>query len=145
MTTRSLRNLFALAANTLIKRKHFIIYSIIGVSGASLDLLAFILMTKFIPIHYLFVNAISTTVGITNNFILNAHFNFAVKTRLLSRFLSFFAVGLLGMAAASGILFVLVDLVKVAPGVAKFLVIVIIVLLQYNLNKRFSFGQNCNS
>jgi len=139
--THRLRNLFSLAVAEALKRKHFILYSLIGVSGASLDFVAFVLMVKYLSIHYLLVNAISTTLGITNNFILNARFNFAVKDLLLKRFLSFFAVGLLGMAVSSGMLIVLVDVLKLVPTISKLLVIIVIVLLQYNLNKRLSFGR----
>jgi putative flippase GtrA len=120
-------------------RKHFIIYSFIGVSGALFDYLAFVTMMQFLPIHYLWVNAISTTLGVTNNFFLNARFNFEVKDRLLGRFLSFYAVGLLGMLVASGLLYVLVSLFEIMPQISKIFVIIVIVLLQYNLNKRFSF------
>jgi putative flippase GtrA len=120
-------------------RKHFIIYSFIGASGALLDYLAFFMMMQFLPIHYLLINAITTTFGITNNFFLNAHFNFGVKDRLLHRFLTFYAVGLLGMLVASGLLYVLVDLFGIMPQISKLFVIIVIVLLQYNLNKHFSF------
>lgn len=120
-------------------RKHFIIYSFIGVSGALLDYIAFVMMIQFLPIHYLLINAISTTLGITNNFFLNARFNFGVKDRLLRRFLSFYFVGMLGMLVASGLLYVLVDLCGIMPQISKFFVIIVIVLLQYNLNKNFSF------
>lgn len=131
----------------LAMRRQFLIYAIIGVSGAALDYLAFVLMMQFLPLHYLVINMISTTLGITNNFFLNARFNFGVKDRLLKRFVSFFAVGLLGMAVASGILYLLIDVMNLIPEISKFLVIVVIVLLQYNLNKKFSFKrtQSLNS
>ena len=139
---RNPHNLVSLVVNEAIKRKQFIIYSIIGVSGATLDFVAFLLMVKFLPIHYLVVNAISTTLGIINNFMLNAHFNFGVKDRLFARFLSFFGVGLLGMALGSGMLWLLVEVLGVIPQISKLLIIFVIVLLQYNLNKRISFARS---
>lgn len=140
--SRNLQQLLSLAICEISKRKQFITYAIIGVSGATLDFAAFILMVKFIPVHYLLINACSTTLGITNNFILNARFNFGVKDRMIQRFLSFFAVGLLGMATGSAILYLLVDIMKVLPELSKLIVIFVIVFLQYSLNKRFSFGNS---
>ena len=139
---QALRSSFSLLIHEVIKRKQFILYSLIGVSGATLDFVAFILMVKFFSIHYLIVNTVSTTLGICNNFMLNAHFNFGVKDRLFSRFLSFFAVGLLGMAVGSALLWLLVDKMAMAPVISKLLIIVVIVLLQYNLNKRVSFARS---
>ncbi|MEI6674199.1 MAG: GtrA family protein [Verrucomicrobiota bacterium] len=126
----------------MANRKQFIIYAIIGVSGAILDYLAFIAMIRWIPLHYLAINAISTTLGVTNNFFLNAHFNFAVKDRIFKRFIAFFAVGLLGMVIASGLLYLLIDILHFIPEVSKLLIIIVIVLLQYNLNRKLSFKRS---
>lgn len=128
-----------LAINELKKRRNFVIYAIIGVSGATIDYVTFLIMMQWIPVHYLVINSISTTLGITNNFFLNAHFNFCVKDQMLRRFLSFYSVGLVGMALSSVLLYTTVDLLGVSPAIAKALIIFIIVILQYNLNKRLSF------
>lgn len=145
--SNKLPNIYQKVIHELASRRQFLIYAVIGVSGATIDYFAFVVMIQFIPWHYLVINLISTTLGITNNFFLNAHFNFGVKDRLFKRFLSFFAVGLFGMAFASGLLYLLVDLLHLIPEVSKFLVIVVIVFLQYNLNKKFSFkrSQSLNS
>jgi putative flippase GtrA len=123
------------------KRRNFIIYAIIGISGATLDYLTFVAMMKWLPLHYLLINAISTSLGITNNFFLNAHFNFGVRDLMIRRFISFYSVGLIGMAVASGLLLVMVDLMGFIPEISKLVVIFVIVVLQYNLNKRISFRQ----
>ena len=124
------------------KRRNFIIYAIIGISGATLDYLTFVAMMKWLPLHYLLNNAISTSLGITNNFFLNAHFNFGVRDLMIRRFISFYSVGLIGMAVASGLLLVMVDLMGFIPEISKLVVIFVIVVLQYNLNKRISFRQS---
>jgi putative flippase GtrA len=49
-------------------------------------------------------NPISMSVGIINNFFLNAFFNFRETDRLLSRFLSFYAVGIVGILVGNFIL-----------------------------------------
>lgn len=139
--TGNLCKLRLIITQELLRRKHFIIYSIIGASGALLDYVAFVMMIHWLPWHYLAVNSISTTLGVTNNFFLNAHFNFGVKDLLFKRFVLFFAVGLLGMGVASLLLFLLIDVMHLSPEISKVLVIVVIVFLQFNLNKRLSFSR----
>lgn len=123
----------------LLKHKQFFIYAFIGMSGALLDYLAFVVMLRFLPIHYLIINFISTTLGISNNFFLNVRFNFKVRDRMFQRFASFYAVGMLGLAVASAMLYALIDLLHIPPSISKLLSIIVIVLLQYQLNKRISF------
>ena len=129
----------------LFDRKQFFIYAFIGASGALLDYLAFLVMRQFLPIHYLVINFISTTMGIANNFFLNARFNFKIRDNMLRRFVSFYAIGMLGLVVASGMLYGLIDLLAFPPAIAKLLSIVVIVLLQYQLNKRISFKNSQSS
>lgn len=123
----------------IFDRKQFFIYALIGASGALLDYLAFLVMMQFLPIHYLVINFISTTMGIANNFFLNARFNFKIRDNMMRRFVSFYAIGMLGLVVTSGMLYGLIDLLAFPPAIAKLLSIVVIVLLQYQLNKRISF------
>lgn len=123
------------------RRKNFLIYSLIGVSGAGLDYLTFVIMVKFLPIHYLMINFISTTLGITNNFFLNAHFNFGVKDRMLKRFLSFYLIGMIGLLVASALLYLLVDIFSFDTNLSKLATIIFVVIIQFNLNKRISFSK----
>jgi|LakMenEpi03Aug12_release.lakeMendotaPanAssembly.Ray.scaffolds.fasta_scaffold1378966_1 putative flippase GtrA len=134
-------NLLQRVFHELIKHRTFIVYSIIGISGATIDYLAFIAMIKWIPLHYLIINSISTSLGVINNFLLNARFNFSVKDRLFRRFVLFYLVGLVGMAVATGMLYVMVDLMSFSPQISKLMVIFVIVVLQFNLNKRISFAR----
>jgi len=127
--------------NEITKRKSFILYSIIGVSGASLDYVVFLLLLKYVPLHYVLLNVVSTTLGIVNNFIWNARLNFGVTDQWFTRFLRFYAVGLLGIAVGSVLLYLAVDCLLLSPAISKLIVIFVIVLLQYNLNKRVSFGK----
>jgi len=136
---RSTPDILKLLINQLVLRKQFILYSLIGASGATLDYLIFVAMIHWLQLHYLVINAISTTLGVTNNFFLNSRFNFGVKDFMFRRFVSFFAIGLIGMAVASALLYLLIERLHFVPEISKFLTIVVIVLLQYNLNKHISF------
>ncbi len=71
----------------LSKRRQFITYALIGLVGVSIDLVSFGLFTESLGWHYQLANAVSTSLGILTNFIMNVRFNFKVKDRLLIRFL----------------------------------------------------------
>lgn len=137
-----IRSIINLAFHEYKKRRNFINYAVIGVSGATLDYASFLLMTQWIPLNYLLINTISTTFGITNNFYLNARFNFEVKDRLLIRFFSFYSVGLVGLLISSILLYISVDLMAISPPISKLFIIFIVVVLQYTLNKRISFQKS---
>jgi len=130
-----LNRLLALIAS----RRQFLIYALIGGSGALLDYAIFLVLLHGTSWHYLLINILSTSLGITNNFILNCWLNFKVRDRLLLRFASFYAVGLVGLAAASLLLYLQVDLAGFPAGPAKLGTLIVVVLVQYNLNRTTSF------
>ena len=82
--------------------KHLIKYCIIGCSGAGLDFLLYSLLVLLTPWHYQWINLLSTSCGILNNFFLNAWLNFKIKDHLLLRLCSFYAVGLIGIVLIGG-------------------------------------------
>jgi len=123
----------------LRKHSRFVKYSIIGVTGATLDFLLFAIFIKYFGWYYLFANAISVTAGITNNFFLNAFFNFRKKDKLLSRFVKFYSVGLFGLLLSSVLLYVAIDVLFISEIVSKILIIGVIVIVQYTLNKNVTF------
>jgi putative flippase GtrA len=83
--------------------------------------------------------AISISIGTLNNFILNTFFNFKLKDRLPVRFLKFYCIGLGAPGVSSLLLYVFIDHLNINVALAKIATITIVVLLQYNLNKTFSF------
>lgn len=119
----------------------FIFYAAIGLSGVALDYSLYAILYKIFGWNYIIASVASTSAGITNNFIWNSLLNFKTKDRLLRRFATFYAVGLLGLAVASALLYVQVESWNVSPLIAKLSTIILVLLLQYNLNKRYSFGK----
>lgn len=121
--------------------RQMIVYIIIGCTGATLDFIIFSLLIHFDILHYVVANIVSVSLAITNNFLLNAFFNFKMRDQFWKRFSSFYAIGLFGLVVTSGCLYVFVSLLHFEVHVSKFLIIFVAFLLQYNLNKRFSFKQ----
>jgi vancomycin permeability regulator SanA len=120
--------------------RSFFLYALIGVSGATIDYVGFLTFHFIFGLDLLVSNAVSVSLGITNNFLLNAFLNFRRKDGLLRRFVLFYSVGVLGLGISSFLLKVGVDWMEWNVSVVKFFSIFFVVLVQYNLNKVLAFG-----
>ena len=123
----------------LAERRRFLLYTCIGASGVTLDYLLVLGLIQTGWVHYQLANVLSTTAGILNNFLLNVRFNFRVRDRLFVRFLTFYAVGLIGLAATALLLFLFVGLLGFPAAWVKLGTLFVVLLLQYNLNRCTSF------
>lgn len=120
--------------------KHFVIYSLIGFSGVFLDLFMFYILYEKFNISHQIANVFSTSLGIGNNFLLNAFFNFKKTDNIWVRFIRFYAIGMVGLLATAAFLYVTVDRLGFDATLSKMVSVVGVVLLQYALNKKYSFG-----
>jgi putative flippase GtrA len=125
--------------NFLLQKKQFLLYCIIGASGVSLDFGIYSLLVKTRLLDYQAANAVGYASGTLLSFILNVKFNFRVTDRLALRLAGFFSVAFLGWLASAALLQLLVGHCGFDKYVSKFATLVVVVLLQYNLNRRFSF------
>lgn len=123
----------------LQKRRQFIIYSVIGICGVSVDFGIFFVLHNFFNFDAQAANLVSTPIAITNNFIWNVVFNFKTKDKLVQRYLSFFAVGMVGLVITATIIEIFVNRLQVNANIVKLGSIVIVVLVQYNLNRLITF------
>lgn len=115
-------------------------YTLIGGSGVVLDLVAFLLLHNTAGMDEQLANAISTTVGIANNFVLNARFTFERRDRLLVRFLRFYAVGLTGIVLTNLLFLAFTDGLGIDANVVKAASLPLVLALQFVLNRKWSFG-----
>lgn len=122
------------------RHRTFLLYAAIGCSGVLLDLVLFLLLYNALGVHEIAATAISTTAGITNNFLLNSFVNFRKRDDMLRRFLRFYAVGVLGIGLTAALLAVFSTGLGVDPNVVKVVSLPVVLVLQFTLNKRWSFG-----
>ncbi|MCW2683593.1 MAG: dolichyl-phosphate beta-D-mannosyltransferase [Blastococcus sp.] len=120
--------------------RNFFLYQLIGVSGVLLDLLLFLLLYNVVGLHEQIATAISTSAGITNNFLLNSFLNFRKRDGMLRRFGRFYAVGLLGIGLVAVLLLVFHSWLGVDANVVKIASMPVVAVFQFFLNKRWSFG-----
>lgn len=119
--------------------EHLIKYCLIGVTGVTLDFICFALLVKFTPLHYQLASIISVSAGIINNFIWNLLFNFKTYNHLVLRFLSFYAVGTIGIGITALLLYLFIEQFSMNTIVSKLLVIFIVTAVQFSLNKWITF------
>ena len=126
----------------LSRYRQFLIYCIIGCTGAGLDFILFWLLSLVGGMHYQIANFISISCGIVNNFFLNRRFNFKSRDRTLIRLASFYAVGMLGWGVSAGLLYVLITCNNFDKILSKVMTIFVITIMQYLLNKTISFRKS---
>lgn len=120
-------------------RSSLVRYALFGATGVLLDLCVFLLLFNVVGLHPQIANVISTTAGITNNFVLNRFFNFRKWDRVLTRFARFYLVGLAGIGLTFLLLWLFSGLLGLNPNIIKTASLPIVLLFQYSLNKKWSF------
>lgn len=125
--------------NRLLQHRQFLLYCVIGGCGTVLTCLTYAVLVKFAGLDYQVANAIGYTAGTVLSFILNYRYNFQLTDQPLRRFAIFFAVALVGLAVSAGLLHVLIGHYRLNIYTTYLIVIFVVVLLQYNLNRLLSF------
>ena len=126
------------------KSRNLILYGIIGCCSSGLDFLLYTLFVSVFGWHYVISNSISVIVGITTSFTLNRNYNFKVKDKTRRRFSIFLTVGLCGMVLSNLILWCCIDKLELSKIVSKLLSIVLVVLVQFLINKYITFRPTQN-
>lgn len=124
------------------KFRNLILYGIIGSCTATLDFLIFTGLTQWTPIHYIIANVISCSTGILCSFLLNRKYNFKVTDHTMRRMVIFFSVGIFGLFLSSIILHFCIDNLQWDELISKLTSIVIVVIIQFFLNKYISFRED---
>lgn len=120
--------------------RQLITYALVGGSGVLLDLGAFLLLYNVAGLHEQVANVLSTSLGITNNFVLNALFTFSKRDRLLMRYLRFYAVGLTGITLTFVLLAVFSRGLGIDPNLVKAGSLPVVLVFQFLLNRKWSFA-----
>jgi putative flippase GtrA len=125
--------------NFLFQNRQFLLYCLIGLSGTTLDFAIYSLLVKSSLLDYQAANAIGYASGTLLSFILNARFNFRVTDRIAQRLACFFGVALIGWTISAGLLYVLIGDWHFDKYLSKLGTLMVVMLVQYNLNRWFSF------
>lgn len=115
------------------------LYCLIGGCGTAVTCGCYALLVQVAHLHYQLANAIGYGAGTIISFVLNARYNFQTHDKPFLRLACFLLVALLGWAAAAGLLALLVGNYHLNALFAYVIVILVVLLLQYNLNRLLSF------
>jgi len=126
----------------LLRHRQLLLYCIIGASGVTLDFSTYSIFLKTGILHYQAANAVGYTSGTLLTFFLNARYNFKVRDRVALRLFSFCMVAFFGWAASAATLYLLVSRFNLDKYLAKLITLVMVVILQYNLNRLISFRKS---
>ncbi|WP_329337775.1 GtrA family protein [Streptomyces sp. NBC_01352] len=120
--------------------RQLVSYTLIGGSGVALDFVVFLLLHNLTGMDEQLANALSTTLGIANNFVLNALFTFERRDRIVLRFLRFYAVGLTGIVLTNLLFLVFTDGLGIDANLVKAGSLPLVLALQFVLNRKWSFA-----
>ncbi|MCQ2283946.1 MAG: GtrA family protein [Bacteroidales bacterium] len=135
-----MKHLTEILKKLYMKYRNFILYGLIGCINTGVDFGIFALLRMpQIDLHYLIANIISYHCGMVCSFFLNRRYNFKVTDRPIHRFMSFYAISLIAVAASEGLLFLLVSGCAMDDIWAKFISMIIIAVLQFLFVKHFTF------
>ena len=118
--------------------KQFFYYAVIGIFCATIDLVVFhflIMLSRRLEI----INFVSTLFGVSLSYILNARLTFKNYIRTKGSLLRYFVVGTVGYFISTLFLIIFVSAFRFSPITAKVLSIPIISILQFMLNRTWSF------
>lgn len=148
--------------------KELIKYGLVGCVGLVIDMGLYFLLTKIWNIEYPSIlveivspiikffkatddprttyvaisNVISSSLAIINNFILNSYFTFKVKDRKVKRFVSFASIAAFGVVISTSMITVLINSLQMNEMIAKIIAILTVAMMQFLINKYFTFKQH---
>lgn len=118
--------------------RQFFLYVLCGGTGVLVDLSLYALLLWY-HCNYQVANAIGYIAGTLTSFWLNRHFTFQMYDRTLHRLGLFFATAFTGYLVSGTILWMLVTKLDWGPLPAKLAMLLVILVLQFSLNRALTF------
>ncbi|NGM86006.1 GtrA family protein [Parapusillimonas sp. SGNA-6] len=117
----------------------FLLYCFCGGVGVATDYFFFYVAVEF-GLWYQFANVLGYLAGTVMSFFLNRKITFNVSDKTARRLTVFVGVAAIGFAASAIFLWLMVDVWSLDPRVAKILTLPLVVVIQFYLNRRWTFG-----
>ena len=124
--------------NDLIK---LIRFSIVGVGNTLVNWSIFIILNAF-GVYYIISNIIAYTIATVNSYIWNSLWVFKYGQGLnINTSLKFFILNLVGLTVNTTIMYILVDILNFNKFIALVLASVVVVIMNYTINKLWVFKE----
>jgi len=124
--------------------KHFIPFSIVGLSGVFVNTGILYGLTEFLGIHYLYSSIIAIEISIITNFLLNNFWTWShrkLKTTFLSRLFKFNLVSLISLTVNFTTLFLLTQYLGLWYVYSNLIGIFAALFINYFVNDRWTFKE----
>lgn len=118
--------------------QQFLLYCLCGGLGVSTDYAVYYLSYSA-GLWYQGANGLGYLAGTLLSFALNRIFTFGMRDRVLQRLGLFLGVAAVGFSASAALLWALVQFAQIDPRFAKLITLPLVVVLQFALNRRFTF------
>ena len=122
----------------------FLKFGLVGIFNTLITIISYIILVKF-GMNYLIANIISYLIGVANSYYWNKNWVFQSNSKNLSVFLKFLIVNLIVLAFNTLSLFILVDKLLYNEFIAQIFAIGIGMIINFFLNKIWTFNQRENS
>ncbi|MEY8349123.1 GtrA family protein [Bacillus cereus] len=119
----------------------FLKFGLVGIFNTLITIISYIILVKF-GVNYLIANIISYLIGVANSYYWNKNWVFQSNGRNLSVFLKFLIVNLIVLAFNTLSLFILVDKLLYNEFIAQIFAIGIGMIMNFFLNKIWTFNQS---
>jgi putative flippase GtrA len=119
----------------------FLLYCLCGGIGVTTDYLVFYSALTF-GFWYQAANVFGYLSGTLISFFLNRKITFRVQDKAAQRLAIFFGVAAIGFSASTLMLWVMVDFMIIDAKIAKLLTLPIVIVIQFSMNRRFTFRDN---
>lgn len=115
-------------------------YALSGSIAASIDFLVFTILVRSLHIYYIYANIAAFLIAVSINYKLNRRWTFKNESkRVLTQFLSFAAIGAVGLTINTGLLYIFIEFGSILDLFAKLMATVIVFTWNYLMNKHMTF------
>ena len=124
----------------ILKWQQFFKFCVVGTIGAIIDIGGLYILVEFFGLHYLLGAAISFTLAVINNYLLNKYWTFQNKSKNHTKqFICFLLVSIGGLLINLGIMYLLVEILFVWYLLAKAVASIIVLFWNFLMNKYITF------
>jgi len=118
-------------------------YLIVGALSTVLSIGIFIIFVSIINMHFVLANILSWTIGVIFSYCLNRLFVFhSIENKKTQEFIKFVASRVLSMGIDTFLMIVLVSLIMLDDVIAKLIVAIVIIILNYIMSKYVIFKKS---
>ncbi|MBN2656110.1 MAG: GtrA family protein [Spirochaetales bacterium] len=116
-------------------------FGLVGISNTLVTLSIIFILTKLFAVSYVTANAIGYAAGLINSFLLNRNWTFRSRGHVGKQSFRFLFVFLICYGFQLALLIILREILSINPDPAQLVAMIFYTLLNYVLNKLFTFGK----